>query len=104
LFAFLPQHKTRELMQLAGLPTPRHYRIERPADVSAAAAHVGFPAVIKPVNGAASIGVIRVNSEEELRTAYERWVGQDMHGWVADVFCRGTGWTTASLSLSSGHS
>jgi hypothetical protein len=66
---------------MAGLPTPRHYRIERPADVAAAAAHVGFPAVIKPVNGAASIGVIRVNSEEELRAAYERWGVGWVGGW-----------------------
>lgn len=33
---------------------------------------VGFPAVIKPVNGAASLGVVRVNSREELRDAFLR--------------------------------
>lgn len=33
---------------------------------------MGFPAVIKPVNGAASLGVVRVNDTEELREAYRR--------------------------------
>lgn len=37
-----------------------------------AAAHVGFPAVIKPVSGAASIGVIRVDDMAALNTAYAR--------------------------------
>lgn len=72
------QHATREIMQAAGLPTPKHYKISSPEDVAAAAAHVGFPSVIKPISGAASIGVIRVNDEEHLRTAYERVVGA---GW-----------------------
>uniref|UniRef100_A0A7S0RDS3 ATP-grasp domain-containing protein n=1 Tax=Chlamydomonas leiostraca TaxID=1034604 RepID=A0A7S0RDS3_9CHLO len=68
------KHRTRELMAKAGLPTPRHYRIEKPTDVAPAGAHVGYPAVIKPVSGAASIGVIRVNNEEELHAAYARVV------------------------------
>lgn len=58
----------------AGLPTPLHYKISSPEDVEKAAAHVGFPAVIKPVSGAASIGVIRVNDREQLDIAYKRVV------------------------------
>lgn len=36
--------------------------------------HVGFPAVIKPVSGAASIGVVRVDDAEQLWAAYRRCV------------------------------
>ena len=61
-------------MAKAGLPTPRNARINSPADVAPAAAHVGFPAVIKPVSGAASIGVVRVDSMPELEAAYARVV------------------------------
>lgn len=68
------KHATRDIMMKAGLPTPRHYRVATPDDVAKAAAHVGFPAVIKPVNGAASIGVIRVNDEAALQKAYTRVV------------------------------
>ena len=66
------QHATRAIMEKAGLPTPRHYKISRPEDVPIAGAHVGFPAVIKPISGAASIGVIRVNDSVELDAAYKR--------------------------------
>ena len=59
-------------MKEAGLPTPKHYKISTPEDVRAAGAHVGFPAVIKPISGAASIGVIRVNNDTELDAAYKR--------------------------------
>lgn len=38
-----------------------------PEDIELAAAQVGFPAVIKPIAAAASMGVVRVDSLEELR-------------------------------------
>ncbi|CAE8640199.1 unnamed protein product, partial [Polarella glacialis] len=40
------------------------------ADVETAAKIVGFPAVLKPVSGVASVGVKKVESIAELRTAY----------------------------------
>lgn len=63
---------TRNVMAAAGLPNPRSFLIEDAAQIAEAAKHVGFPAVIKPIFGAASIGVVRVNSEDELVAAYKR--------------------------------
>lgn len=40
------------MMEAAGLPTPRNMLVEKPADIEAAAKHVGFPCVIKPISGA----------------------------------------------------
>jgi carnosine synthase len=60
-------------MGKAGLPTPKHYKIMTAEDVPLAGAHVGFPAVIKPISGAASIGVIRCNNEDDLAKAYQRY-------------------------------
>ncbi|GFR47370.1 hypothetical protein Agub_g9079 [Astrephomene gubernaculifera] len=71
------KHATREIMARAGLPTPRHCKVVSEADVAKAAAHVGFPAVIKPISGAASIGVIRANNEEDLLRAFKK-VQHDM--------------------------
>ena len=68
---------TRTAMEAAGLPSPRHFLITDPGQIGAAAAHVGFPAVIKPIFGAASIGVVRVNSAVELEATYTR-VQQEM--------------------------
>ncbi|KXZ47333.1 hypothetical protein GPECTOR_36g58 [Gonium pectorale] len=71
------KHATREIMGRAGLPTPRHFKVLAEPDVAKAAAHVGFPCVIKPISGAASIGVIRANNEEDLLKAFKK-VQHDM--------------------------
>ena len=57
---------TRSCMKRAGLPTPANHLIRSAADVPKAAEVVGFPAVIKPISGAASEGVVRVDSLEQL--------------------------------------
>ena len=54
-------------MANAGLPTPANHAILGPADFSPAAEAVGFPAVLKPISGGASLGVVRVDSLQELR-------------------------------------
>lgn len=63
--------RTREVMSSAGLPVPKFYRITSADDLPAACATVGFPAILKPVFGAASIGVTRVESEEETISKYQ---------------------------------
>merc|ERR1712226_44218 len=56
------KHVTRDMLKTAGLPTPRNFLIKCAADVENAAKLVGFPAVLKPVSGAASLGVKKVIS------------------------------------------
>jgi carnosine synthase len=62
---------TRKALKEAGLPTPAHACITSASDLEAAAAVVGFPAVLKPISGAASLGVKKVVSEADLRIAYD---------------------------------
>jgi len=64
------KHRTRTEMALAGLPTPKNMVLTSAADLPAAATTVGFPAVLKPISGAASLGVKKVTSEEELHDGY----------------------------------
>lgn len=64
------KHACRRALEEAGLPTPANHLITDTEDLDAAAAKVGFPAVIKPVAGAASLGVIRVENIDELKTSY----------------------------------
>ena len=65
------KHKTRGAMRAAGLPSPECFKVECADDLAAAAKKVGFPAVLKPLNGAASLGVKKVASENELRRSYD---------------------------------
>jgi carnosine synthase len=58
-------------LKTAGLPTPRNTLITSEAEIEMAAAMVGFPAVLKPVSGAASLGVIKVLSMEDLKRCFK---------------------------------
>jgi len=64
------KHATRAAMKAAGLPTPPNCEITCEADLVRAMETVSFPAVLKPVSGAASVGVKKVENEAELRSAY----------------------------------
>ena len=64
------KHSTRETMREAQLPTPRSMLVTSLDDLSTAAKYVGYPLVVKPVAGAASIGVIRANNDDDLERAY----------------------------------
>ena len=66
------KHATRRCMAEAGLPTPRNFLITSDEQLAEAGAHVGYPAVIKPIHGAASLGVVRVDDQAALERAYAR--------------------------------
>jgi carnosine synthase len=68
------KHCTRAAMAAAGLPTPRNMLIHKPSELMAAGQHVRFPAVLKPVSGAASLGVKKVCSMDELQKCYSEVV------------------------------
>eukprot|EP00444_Apocalathium_aciculiferum_P001597 CAMPEP_0183395826 /NCGR_PEP_ID=MMETSP0370-20130417/9595_1 /TAXON_ID=268820 /ORGANISM="Peridinium aciculiferum, Strain PAER-2" /LENGTH=622 /DNA_ID=CAMNT_0025576515 /DNA_START=51 /DNA_END=1919 /DNA_ORIENTATION=+ len=64
------KHWTRAEMKKAGLPSPKNSLIKCEADLQAVASEVGFPAVLKPISGAASLGVKKVTGWEDLQTSY----------------------------------
>eukprot|EP00927_Polykrikos_kofoidii_P024854 TRINITY_DN22483_c0_g1_i1.p1 TRINITY_DN22483_c0_g1~~TRINITY_DN22483_c0_g1_i1.p1 ORF type:complete len:564 (-),score=73.95 TRINITY_DN22483_c0_g1_i1:207-1898(-) len=62
--------QTRTALRRANLPSPCFARIMSEADLDTAARHVGFPAVLKPVLGAASLAVKKVISRTDLTHVY----------------------------------
>jgi biotin carboxylase len=62
--------RTREVSAQLGLPTPRAQRVRSLDELFAAAAHVGFPAVVKPEFGASAVGCVRVDDLESLPGVY----------------------------------
>ncbi|MDE2489926.1 MAG: ATP-grasp domain-containing protein, partial [Elusimicrobia bacterium] len=94
--------RTRDVLEAAGLPTPRHRRVRNlnsardPAereeimkDFLAAADAVGYPAVLKPAFGAAAIGVKRVDSREEAVAAFEE-MAKSVSPKTDAIFAQGT--------------
>lgn len=64
--------RTRELSARLGLPTPRAVRVRSLDELYAAAADIGFPAVVKPEFGALAVGCVRVDSFQVLPAVYRR--------------------------------
>ncbi len=58
--------RMKEVLAAAGVPVPRFAACESPAHAAAFAARCGYPVIVKPVDGAASIGVRRAADEAEL--------------------------------------
>jgi len=63
--------RTRELSARCGLPTPKAQRVRSLDELFAAAAEVGFPAVVKPEFGAEAMGCVRVDGFESLPGVYK---------------------------------
>lgn len=64
--------RMRERLSRAEIDQPRFSVVAPGGDLSAAASHVGFPLVIKPVDRAASQGVVRVDDPSGLSDAEAR--------------------------------
>jgi biotin carboxylase len=63
--------RTRELSARLGLPTPKAQRVRSLDELFAAAAEVGFPAVVKPEFGASATGCVKVDGFESLPGVYK---------------------------------
>lgn len=66
------KRKTREVMAESGLPVPKFKRILCEQDLKQASEYVGFPVILKPVFGAASAGVTKAHSYQELLESYRK--------------------------------
>ena len=86
-------------MVQANLPSPACYKITSAADLAAAADKVGFPAVLKPLSGAASLGVIKVASREHLAGA-SAYRGSVYRGSVYRGTCLAATPTSEGIDLS----
>ncbi len=62
--------RTREMSAQLGLPTPRALRVRSLDELYAAAADLGFPAVVKPEFGAEAIGTLRIDSFAAIPDVY----------------------------------
>jgi formate-dependent phosphoribosylglycinamide formyltransferase (GAR transformylase) len=63
---FRDKEQMKQLLDAAGLRTPRHHATETVAGVWAAAESLGFPLIVKPIAGAGSADTYRADSAAEL--------------------------------------
>jgi len=73
----LDKVRTKQVWLSEGLPTPRYGRLDKGADLRAAAARLGYPVFVKPSCEGSSVGVFRVLSEADLAPAIDFAAGYD---------------------------
>ena len=64
------KQRTREALDAAGVPQPRWAAAHTADEALAAAAAIGYPVVLKPRALAASLGVVRVDTPDELTARF----------------------------------
>lgn len=64
--AFRDKEIMKSVLDSHGVRTPHHYRANTTAEVQEAASKVGYPLIIKPIDGAGSADTHVVRSEQEL--------------------------------------
>lgn len=69
------KHRTREVMGEYGLPVPRFHKVVTEKDLRDGCEIVGFPAILKPVFGASSLGVVKVESTQKAVDAFNELIG-----------------------------
>ncbi|HEX8135722.1 MAG TPA: acetate--CoA ligase family protein, partial [Actinomycetes bacterium] len=77
------KEQTNKLLAAAGLPVPRAASVRSQEEAVAAAARVGFPVVVKPLDGNHGRGVqLDLRSEEEVAAAFPAAQAEARRGWV----------------------
>ncbi|MDF2091947.1 cyanophycin synthetase [Knoellia sp. 3-2P3] len=74
---------TTRLLASAGLPVPKQETVRTPDAAAAAARRIGFPVVVKPLDGNHGRGVcLDLQSEEEVRAGFETARSESRRGYV----------------------
>ena len=63
---FRDKERMKQVLDAAGIRTPKHARARTVGEVKAAIERIGFPAIVKPIAGAGSKDTHRVNDANEL--------------------------------------
>lgn len=66
---FRDKEVMKQMLDLAGIRTPRHARARTADEVRGAARAIGYPIIVKPIAGAGSADTHRVESDAELEAA-----------------------------------
>ncbi len=66
---FRDKEKMKQVLDRAGIRTPRHMRATTVGEVRDAAERIGYPLIVKPIDGAGSAHTFRCNDGKELEVA-----------------------------------
>jgi biotin carboxylase len=97
--AFRDKTRMKDIFRAEGLPCARHRRIESVDQARAFAEWVGYPLILKPVDGLGSKSTYRIRSESELLEVATALSPSPTSPLQAEEFVRGTEWTLETVSI-----
>ncbi len=86
---FRDKNRMKRVLAKAGLPVARQARIERASDALRFVGEVGFPIVLKPLDGAGARDTVRASNEDELYAALNLLLPSPGKPVQAEEFVRG---------------
>ena len=89
--------RTKQIWTGCGVPTPPYCNVTKSSDLALIAEILGFPMMIKPIHEGSSIGMSKVNSEDELHRAVEKAFEYD-NELIAEKWMTGKEYTVAILN------
>lgn len=94
----------RQALDSRGLPHCRYRRAQGRAQLLEAIAAIGYPCILKPVAGQASVGVARLGSDADVERAME-WVGEHHIGLgvIVEEFLEGQEYSVEAISVAGHH-
>ncbi len=96
-FAFRNKEKMKQVLDAAGIRTPRHVAVDTAEGCFAAAEQIGYPLILKPIAGPGSADTYRVDSAEELESILPRI--EHVHEVSVEEFIDGEEYTFDALAI-----
>ena len=86
---FRDKDRMKAVLRDAGLPVARSRLVTEPADLKRLTDEVGFPIVVKPLQGAGARGTFRVEDGDQLKKTMAQIPASRQSPWQAEEFVRG---------------
>ncbi|MEQ1507586.1 MAG: ATP-grasp domain-containing protein [Myxococcota bacterium] len=96
---FRDKNRMKRVLREAGLPVARQARVTGADDARAFVEEVGFPIVLKPIDGAGARNTMRVVDEDDLYGALERLLPSEDQPVQAEEFVRGEEHTFETVTI-----
>jgi hypothetical protein len=86
---FRDKDRMKAVLREAGLPVARSRLVTEPGDLKKLTDEVGFPIVVKPLQGAGARGTFRVEDGDQLKQAMAQIPASKHNPWQAEEFVKG---------------
>lgn len=96
---FRDKNRMKRVLREAGVPVARQARITGPDDAREFVEAVGYPIVLKPIDGAGALDTMRAVDDDDLYAALERLLPSEERPVQAEEFVRGEEHTFETVTI-----